>query len=374
MPDRLLYPVFEALRAQGVSLGVSEYMVAVEALRAGLHVETPDRLRRLLRLLWAKSQDDLALVDTAFLEKVAPLFAPAPELSAGKAGKDDVGEASVSDAPSPESGPEPKTVDVDLEQHAQRLPGSDRTGHPGAPPRPPGAVGTVRRFRFSPRPPLDRRSAARAFQRLRRPLRQGESPFPDPEATVAAVCRDGWLTRPVMAPNRVSRVELLLFVDWGGSMTPFLPLLAPLFEALEKDALSRRVHRHYFHDCPKNRLYRTPGVAQPVDLASVLRRPPAGVSGLIVSDAGAARGDYDGRRLADTHAFLKRLYELTPRVAWLNPAPEPRWAASTAQGIRQEVAMFPLTRAGVEGAVRVLRGRAVGWASSQFGRRAGGAS
>ncbi len=76
-----------------------------------------------------------------------------------------------------------------------------------------------------------------------------------------------------------------------------------------------------------------------------------------MSDAGAARGNYDEKRLANTRAFLKTLNTYTYLYAWLNPMPLKRWAATTAEDITRIVPMFPLDREGLNDAINILRGQ-----------------
>lgn len=348
MPDRLLYPVFQRLRERGASLGVAEYMAGVSAVRGGLHVESPERLGRLLALLWAKSREERLIVAEVFEAEVAPLLRP-PEPEP-KADSETKAEAAAG------AGKSPETVDADLGQIAARREAGAAEGG-SAMPRPRGWLGEGgRKFRLTPRPPVKRRDAARAFQRLRRPLCEGPGAAVDVAATVDRVARQGFLDKPVRERLRKNRVELLVFVDRGGSMTPLETAISPLFAALRTDSGLKPPVWFHFHDCPREFVYRKPGLIDPVPLETALRRPPAGVCALVVSDGGAARGDFDGRRLEETAAFLDRLGKLTPRMVWVNPMPQARWATSTAGKIGERVSMVPLDRFGLERAARVLRG------------------
>ena len=77
---------------------------------------------------------------------------------------------------------------------------------------------------------------------------------------------------------------------------------------------------------------------------------------LIISDAGAARGHYDGRRVADTKRFIKTLSAYTYLYSWVNPLPASRWRATTAEDIACIVPMYPLTREGLIDAFTILQG------------------
>lgn len=349
-PDRLLYPIFEALRVKGVPLGVSEYTEAVETIRTGYHLESPERLCRLLCLLWAKSRDDLTVVAAEFRDKVAPLLKPVSQHQDDDGGESKTGADRV----------EHQAQVLVLAQEARkqsvtealfegrRLTAPDRTvpDHPG--------------FRMTPRPPLNLRDAARALRRYCQPIRVGISDKIDVDATVDKICRDRYFTRPAFRPLIINRAELLLMVDRGGSMTPFSIGVESLLKAVRNESRIRRPQVYYFHDCPEAYLFKTPGLSQPIKIGEALTVPRTGLGILIVSDAGAARGDFDRKRVEKTEAFLNDLKRITPRMAWLNPVPPHRWAMSTASEINQlSSPMFPLTREGLEDAVKVLRGHPV---------------
>ena len=70
--DSLLFPVFERLRRQGVPIGVSEYITAIETIQTEVGLEDASSFKGLCRLLWAKSRDDQELFDRAFAELIEP--------------------------------------------------------------------------------------------------------------------------------------------------------------------------------------------------------------------------------------------------------------------------------------------------------------
>ena len=57
--------------------------------------------------------------------------------------------------------------------------------------------------------------------------------------------------------------------------------------------------------------------------------------------------------------MLQRLAQRFPKHAWLNPEPEQRWGYTASIGITRELLgetrMFPLTLAGLDGAIQALR-------------------
>lgn len=113
---------------------------------------------------------------------------------------------------------------------------------------------------------------------------------------------------------------------------------------------------YYFHNCPEGFFYQSPHLTNPLPLETVLDEETKGNSVLILSDAGAARGYYNSRRVENTKSFLQTLNTYTYLYAWLNPMPQNRWVVTSAEDIAGIVPMFPLEREGLNDAVNILRG------------------
>jgi len=141
-----------------------------------------------------------------------------------------------------------------------------------------------------------------------------------------------------------------------GSMVPFDLLVETLVESILRGGLLGGVSLYYFHDCPQDFLFEHPSLTDPLSLEEVLASQAKGNSVLVVSDAGAARGDYYEQRLEDTRAFLKVLNTYSYLYAWLNPMSVPRWITTTAEDIATLVPMFHLDKDGLNDAVNILRG------------------
>ncbi|MBA3534750.1 MAG: VWA domain-containing protein [Ardenticatenales bacterium] len=341
--DTLLLPLFEHLRRHGVPLGVSEYLLAVKSIREGIGVEDLDSLRRFCRLLWAKSREDQALFDWGFDNLVAP--PSLPERTAGKGGKGE-------ETPSEETSQETPSGEWVRPVTFRQVPLGGRNA-PVLPDRsqpPPGG------YQLTPRLPIDRREMAGAWRQLRRLQREGVPEELDVEQTIDTVCRMGFLLEPVLQPRRRNQARLLLLVDQRGSMAPFAMLISAFIESILRGGLLGKTTVYYFHDCPDEELYQRSTLTGAQPLTQVLVEHAQGSSVLIVSDAGAARGDYDGERVAATRAFLQALRGHTYLYAWLNPMPARRWTATTAEAIARLVPMSPLEREGLHDAISILRG------------------
>jgi hypothetical protein len=201
---------------------------------------------------------------------------------------------------------------------------------------------------------------AGCWRQFRRSSRCGPPEELDVEATLAEIGRTGLLLEPALRARRRNQAGLLLLIDCQGSMAPFSPFVDELVQSVLRSGMLGRVHRYYFHDYPGNAVFIQPNLTQSIGLEEILSCHAKDNSVLVVSDAGAARGDFDRRRIENTRRFMTILGDYTYLYAWLNPMPVRRWSRTTAAPIARLVPMFPLDRDGLSDAINVLRGKPYG--------------
>lgn len=342
----LLYPLFDELRLNKVPIGVPEYRDAIRAVQDGLDGGTANGLKRLCRLLWAKSREDAALLDGAFRRRVTPV------LRAAQKARDSKGESVGKDASADDSGPL-KLTQVFYEKGALDDEAETPSFDPGADVP---AIGPDR-WRLIPRPPLSGREMARAFRQLRQMRAEGPPEELDVAETVNRLCRLGAFMGPALRPRRRNQARVLALIDRQGSMAPFGPLMDVLADSVQRGGLLGRARICYFHDCPEDEIYENPNLTKAVSLEDALGNDRDNWRVLIVSDAGAARGYFDGERVEATRAFLDVLSRSAGRWAWINPMPRDRWPRTTADEVAAMTPMFPLDRDGLNDAMTVLRGK-----------------
>ncbi len=115
------------------------------------------------------------------------------------------------------------------------------------------------------------------------------------------------MLNPALKPRRRNQARLILLVDKQGSMTPFEPLIKTIIESILRGGLLGKTKIYYFHDFPQAYLYQRPNLTNGLPLTTALDRQVKGNSVLVISDAGAARGNYDEIRVAETKSFLQTL-------------------------------------------------------------------
>lgn len=335
------------LRDQGITVGLEQLLDLQRALQAGIGWDEA-QWRVVCTSLFATDEQEEKIV-TALLTELMPhshlvglpvesepivveeLETRAPQLS--RAG------SSLENSPaappaSPVVQPLPPTREMVLDS-------LEDPGHvPFLPPREKDV------FFLTPHFPVEPRVARQVGRALRFPLRSTTRREVDIEATISAICQSGLATPPVETWARVRLPRLILLEDRGGSMAPFHPFCDALGEQL-----APALHA-YFYDVPALPLFADRSHEQPLDgLCSFGGAPIA-----ILSDAGAARGGRDPRRVAETEAALAALGSRL--VVWFNPVPRARWERTTAAQIARLVPMFPLDNEGLcSGLARLRRER-----------------
>jgi uncharacterized protein with von Willebrand factor type A (vWA) domain len=212
---------------------------------------------------------------------------------------------------------------------------------------------------------LNTRNVKVALRRLRRFARDGVPDELDLDATITGTARNaGWLDIR-LRPERRNRVNVLLFLDVGGSMDPHVAVCEQLFSAARSEF--RHLQTFYFHNCIYDHVWRDNARrrTERVDTLDIVRTCGPQWRVIVVGDAAmnpyeltAVDGGVEYRNVEPGIAWLERLFAHYRRVIWLNPQPVRSWEYSaTTQLILRSLGprMFPLTLAGIADGVAALR-------------------
>jgi len=358
-----LLEIFNTLRQRhGLPLGVEEYLVVLRSVQAGFGISNRQELEQLCCMLWAKSEEENRLIRRLFEQMWR--YSPAESGKEEKSTKND-----TSNLLTPENLQAPSDDTSIPEESSLDEPLPDLEAPPSITPEPVQAVQAVRSSRGNremKRPrymllteyfPVTKRQMKQCWRYLRRPVRQGVPTELDVEATVAKIGREGILLQPVMMPPRTNRTDLVLLIDQEGSMVPFHDLSRQLVETAQRGGRLRTTNVFYFHDYPDEYLYRHPAMLDAKHISEVLEEIGERAAVLIVSDAGAARGNFDQERVDNTKVWIEQLQQSVRYFAWLNPMPSECWRQTTAGEIARFVPMFEMSSQGMNAAISVLRGR-----------------
>jgi uncharacterized protein with von Willebrand factor type A (vWA) domain len=214
---------------------------------------------------------------------------------------------------------------------------------------------------------LDMRQMEMALRRLRMFQREGADEELDLDATIDATAKNvGELevvTRPLNRPN----TRVILMMDVGGSMDPYVDLMSRLFSATKKATHWKELRTYYFHNCVYGRVYKTERFDDPVWVKDLLHECGSHYKLIVVGDAlmapyelmrqGGAISIDDNNALSGI-GWLTMLQQHFKSCVWLNPEPPSYWEGNTIQAVRQVFEMFPLTLEGLTHSMQFLsRGR-----------------
>ncbi|MBP2275663.1 MAG: VWA domain-containing protein [Bryobacteraceae bacterium] len=382
----------DALRAAGIPASLKEHLLLLEALDADVIDRTPEDFYYLSRAVYVKDEGLLDRFDQVFAKVfrgVASTFGQSPaEIPAdwlkAVAEKYLTPEemAKIESLGSWEEIMETLKKRLD-EQHERHQGGSKWIGTGGTSPygnsgyNPEGVriggesthkralkVWDQRDFKnLDNTRELGTRNIKIALRRLRKFAREGAADELDIDATIAGTARQGWLD-VVMRAERRNAVKLLLFLDVGGSMDPWVKLCEELFSAATSEF--KNLEFFYFHNCPYEGVWKDNKrrFSERTPMWDVLHKFGHDYKLVFVGDASMSPyeithpgGSVEHFNEESGAVWMQRLTNTYPAAVWLNPIPEQQWGYSQSLRILRELMnerMYPLTLAGLDEAMREL--------------------
>lgn len=197
----------------------------------------------------------------------------------------------------------------------------------------------------------------RQLQQYIRTLRQleyrGKQSLIDLEAAIEQIGKQGYLhSIPYRAKPRI-KLRLTTLVDYEGSMIAFHPMIEDILKVAIYSEGEERTSVYYFRNCPINYVYRDRALSSRYPVERLGQEGHQAI--LVISDAGAARGNYTEKRVQATKQFLSRLKG--HYIAWLNPIPRERWRFTSAQDISGYVNMFDASTKELSNLVKIFKGK-----------------
>jgi uncharacterized protein with von Willebrand factor type A (vWA) domain len=204
-----------------------------------------------------------------------------------------------------------------------------------------------------------------ALRKLRRFARTGAPEELDLEGTIAGTARNAGLLDLRLRPERHNAVKVLMFFDVGGSMDDHVKAVEELFSAARTEF--KHLEYYYFHNCLYEWVWKDNRrrFDRRIPTTEVLHTFGADYRVVFVGDATMSPYELTYAGGASEHwneepgvKWLLRVRETWRKCVWLNPQPEDWWSAHQSIQIVErlfEGRMFPLTLAGLDGAIRELR-------------------
>ena len=203
-----------------------------------------------------------------------------------------------------------------------------------------------------------------AVRRLRHFARTGTPDEFDLNGTISATANNGGYLDVKMMPERKNRVKLLLFLDVGGSMDPYIEACEELFSASKSEF--KDLEHFYFHNCPYEILWKdNPRSSEDiVSTWDVIRKYGSDYRVLFVGDASMspyevayAGGSIEHWNEESGAAWLDRITSHFDSIAWLNPENKKIWNSSASNKMIREIfdeRMYELNLSGIEAAMKRL--------------------
>jgi uncharacterized protein len=211
---------------------------------------------------------------------------------------------------------------------------------------------------------LGTRNIKIALRRLRKFAREGAPEELDLDTTIDKTARNaGWLDLH-MRPERHNAVKVLMFLDIGGSMDDHVRLCEELFSASKTEF--KHLEYFYFHNCLYDYVWKDNRRrhSERVRTFDIMHKYAHDYKVLFVGDATMSPyeilqpgGSIEYSNDEAGMVWMKRMLEVYPKAAWLNPEPEEIWPYRQSIGILREIMggrMYPTTIQGLERAMRSL--------------------
>jgi uncharacterized protein len=211
---------------------------------------------------------------------------------------------------------------------------------------------------------LGTRNIKVALRRLRKFAREGAPEELDLDTTIDRTARNaGWLDLH-MRPERHNAVKVLMFLDIGGSMDDHIRLCEEMFSASKTEF--KHLEYFYFHNCLYDYVWKDNHRrhAERIRTFDIMHKYGHDYKLVFVGDATMSPyeilqpgGSIEYSNDEAGAVWMKRMLEVYPKAAWLNPEPEEIWPYRQSVGVLKEIMggrMYPMTIQGLERAMRAL--------------------
>ncbi|MEF3047514.1 vWA domain-containing protein [Pseudotabrizicola sp. L79] len=392
----MFLPFFETLRRTGVPVSLREYLAFLEGMAAGLATYDPEAFYFLARTAMVKDERHLDRFDRAFaasfqgldaitaeqvlqavdlprdwLEKLAEKHLSAEERDQIKAlggfdklmetlrqrlaeqqgrhqgGNKWVGTAGTSPFGAYGYNPEGVRIGQDQSRHQRAV-----------------KVWDKREFRnLDDTVELGTRNIKVALRRLRKWARDGAGEELDLDGTIRATADHGYLDVQTR-PERRNAVKVLLFLDIGGSMDPYVKVMEELFSAAKAEF--KHMQHFYFHNCLYEGVWKDNHRRwdQQTPTQEVLRTYGSDYKCIFVGDASMSPYEILHPGGANEHwnpesgqVWLQRACDQWPKHLWINPVPEQHWPYTQSTRLIQGIftnRMVPMTLDGIARGIKEL--------------------
>jgi len=211
---------------------------------------------------------------------------------------------------------------------------------------------------------LGTRNIKVALRRLRRFAREGSELELDLDDTIHKTAANAGMLDIRMQPERHNKVKVLLLMDVGGTMDEHIHRVEELFSAVKSEF--KHLEFFYFHNCVYDFVWKNNRrrFAEKTPTWDIIRKYNKDYKLIFVGDATMSPyeilqpgGSVEYNNEEAGAEWIQRLTHAFPKNAWINPEPQGVWQYRQSIALIQQLLhqrMFPLSLAGLEGAMRLL--------------------
>ena len=211
---------------------------------------------------------------------------------------------------------------------------------------------------------LGTRNIKVALRKLRQFARTGAAEELDLDHTISATAKNAGMLDLKLVPERHNAVKVLLMLDVGGSMDPYIQVCEELFAACRTEF--KHLEHFYFHNFVYESLWRNNMRRQNerTSLHDIIHTYGRDYKVIFVGDASMSPyeisspyGSVEHMNPEPGHAWMQRLTTHFDKVAWLNPVAEDHWRYTHSIGLTQQLMddrMYPMTLSGLSDSIKAL--------------------
>ena len=211
---------------------------------------------------------------------------------------------------------------------------------------------------------LGTRNIKVALRKLRQFARTGAADELDLDHTISATAKNAGMLDLKLVPERHNAVKVLLMLDVGGSMDPYIQVCEDLFAACRSEF--KHLEHFYFHNFVYESLWRNNlrRQSERTSLYDIIHTYGRDYKVIFVGDASmspyeisSSYGSVEHMNPEPGHAWMQRLTAHFDKVAWLNPVPEEHWGYTHSIGLTQQLIdhkMYPMSLAGLSDVIKAL--------------------
>jgi hypothetical protein len=392
----MFLPFFENLRNQKIPVSLREFLIFLEGVNLGLTTYDTEQFYLLARTTLVKDERHLDKFDLAFsatfkgLESIdnKDLLAQVelPEKWLRKLAEKTLSEADKAEIETI-GGFEKlmETLQKRLEEQKERHQGGDKwIGTAGTSPfgaygyNPEGVrigqsksrhqkavkVWDKRNFKnLDGDIELGTRNIKVALKRLRKWARDGAQDVLDLDTTIRKTAENGYLDVQTR-PERRNAVKVILLLDVGGSMDPYIRLVEELFSAARSEF--KNLESFYFHNCLYEGLWQDNARrwTEQISTEEVFHTYGPDYKCIFVGDASMSPyeiaypgGANEHWNPIAGHEWLLRAQNQWKNNLWLNPIPEKYWSYTQSISMIKNIfenRMVPMTLDGISKGMKLL--------------------